>query len=163
MKTKIGIFSVFRQPRIIPFRFQPNSRYFPKQVSILFQSVEILNTAGFITGLNLKKLSKFQMILRLILRILACVGIGLLSNVVLGIIFFLWCTTFFGVLSYQTGQVFTFIILNLAYFTGTFIAGWLSNSFKRSIITTTPIAALLGTIFILVSGPVFGIINIIVI
>ncbi|MBD3228404.1 MAG: hypothetical protein GF329_09465 [Candidatus Lokiarchaeota archaeon] len=107
--------------------------------------------------------SKINLYGRFILRILGCIAFGLAANIILAIVFFLWCIIFFGVLSYQTAQIFTFIFINLGYFTGTSLAGWLSNSLKRSIITTIPIAIILGTIFIIISGTLFGIINIFVI
>lgn len=109
---------------------------------------------------NMSKLEQYG---RFILRILSCIFIGLISNVILAILFFLWCISLFGSFTYHTSQVFSFIFINAGLFLGTLLAGWLSNSLKRSIITTVPIAVVLGIILIIVSGTLIGIINIIVI
>ncbi|MBD3230196.1 MAG: hypothetical protein GF329_18605 [Candidatus Lokiarchaeota archaeon] len=107
-----------------------------------------------------KKLKKVESYLRIILRLITCVSIGFLANIVLGVLFLFWCTTFFPIISNQY-TIFPWIFINLALFLGTFLAGSLSHSLKRSIIVTISISIPIGLVLIFLFGIMVGISNII--
>ena len=111
----------------------------------------------------MKEKSKLEIYGRFILRMFSCFAIGLISDMIMAILFFMWGIIFFGAFSYQTTQVFTFILINSAFFLGTCVAGYLSGNFKRSIIVSISISVILGVLFIIFSGVLFGVINIIII
>ena len=105
--------------------------------------------------------SQSHLFLRLILRYVACIGIGLATSLGLFWIFIWWCIQLFPLISSQS-QTFILIFINLALFLGACLAGYLSLTLKRSIVTTSVIAIILGILFVgFISGIVLGIINII--
>jgi hypothetical protein len=106
-----------------------------------------------------KEKSKLEMYARLILRIIASTGIGLLASIIFFWFFLFWCLTFIPIVSLQS-QWIIFIFTDLAFFFGTYLGGYLSLTLKRSIITTTCSAIVLGIFLIFLNG-LIGIIGII--
>ena len=110
-----------------------------------------------------KEKSSLELWIRKSVRVFACICLALLMDVMLAIFFFLWSITFYPVLAYNTEQVFTLIFINLGFFIGTCIAGYLSGNLKRSLVVSIVVSVILGTVFIVISGALIGIINIVVI
>lgn len=106
--------------------------------------------------------SKLNLYLRLVMRIIASVGFGILTCIICLWIFVFWCIIFFPSVSLQS-PAFILIFINIAGFLGAYLGGYLSLTFKRSIITVTCIATILGILFIIIGGALQGVINIITI
>ena len=104
--------------------------------------------------------TKIELSVRLILRMFACIAIGLGATLAFVLIFFIFSITFLPGLS-GTNFICTLIFINLAFFAGSCIGGYLSLSVKRSIVPSAVIAGLLGGVFIFTMGVLYGIINIV--
>ena len=105
--------------------------------------------------------SDLNLLLRLALRILSCIGIGVVVNIGLLVLIVFWCSTFFPVVSMQS-EIFVWTFIFIGIFLGTCLAGHLSRTFERSIITTAVLTVVQGFIGFWIAGVVAGIITIIV-
>ncbi|MHA1650015.1 MAG: hypothetical protein ACTSYB_07460 [Candidatus Helarchaeota archaeon] len=100
--------------------------------------------------------SRVELYFRSFFRILACICIGLTANLVLILLIFLWCSIFFPIISLQY-EFFTWIFIDLGLFLGTSLAGHLSITLKKCMVTTVCIAMILGTAFLIITSVLISI------
>ena len=98
--------------------------------------------------------SQLESFLRVSLRLLVSFGVGFAASILLAFIFLCWSITFFPIISAQTSI--TVVTIDLGIFCGGLLAGYLSLSFKRSLITTIALAIILGIGSILIFGTLFA-------
>jgi hypothetical protein len=100
-----------------------------------------------------------ELYLRLGLRIFAATGIGLLTSIACLWFFIMWCIIFFPQVTLQS-PIFVLAFINVAVFLGALLGGYLSLTLKRSLITATCMAIILGIVLIWIGGILPGVLNI---